>query len=75
MAAFQPHDGSPDERARFFGPQQVDQTVRQAIQFCWLGLPAERRNVDEVEKEVRRIVDRAINDLREDDRAFRPDAS
>ncbi|HTU22826.1 MAG TPA: hypothetical protein VMG10_32600 [Gemmataceae bacterium] len=50
----------------FLSPQQVDQGIRQAIQLCWMALPPERQNIDEVEKQVRRIVDRALRDLRED---------
>jgi len=56
--------------ADFFGPAQVDQTVRQAIHFCWMGLPKERRTVDELEMQVRRIVDRALKDFRDDAAAF-----
>jgi hypothetical protein len=55
---------------KMFGPQQVDQMVRQAIQFCWMGLPEEKRTVDEVERQVRRILDRALKDMREDAGAF-----
>jgi len=29
-------------------------------------MPKEKRNVDEVERQIRRIVDRALRDLRED---------
>ena len=29
-------------------------------------LPKEKRNVDEVERQLRRVVDRALRDLRED---------
>ena len=50
----------------FLSPQQVDKGIRQAIQLCWMALPPERQNIDEVEKQVRRIVDRALRDLRED---------
>jgi hypothetical protein len=53
-----------------FGPGQVDQIVRQAISSCWMALPKERRNVDEVEKEIRRLVERALANLREDQSAF-----
>jgi BMFP domain-containing protein YqiC len=53
-----------------FNPQQVDQQIRQAIQFCWLMLPPEKKTVQEVEKEIRRIVDRALRDLREDAQGF-----
>ena len=53
-----------------FGPQQVDQQIRQAIQFCWMALPPDKQNVDEAEKQIRRIVDRALRDLREDSESF-----
>ena len=59
-----------DEGARrmqeFFGPTQIDHFIRQAIQFCWMALPKEKRNVDELERQIRRLVDRALRDLRED---------
>jgi hypothetical protein len=54
----------------FFGPHHVDSQVRQAIQTCWMILPQGRQNVDEVEKEIRRIVDRALRDLKEDAQSF-----
>ena len=63
----------PDQGKRlrsFFGPHQVDEQIRQAIQFCWMALPDDKKNVDEVEKQIRRLVDRAIRDLREDSDAF-----
>ncbi len=66
-------DDDPEKARRIqsmFGPQQVDHQIRQAIQFCWMALPAERQNVDGVEQEIRRIVDRAIRDLREDFESF-----
>jgi len=50
----------------FFSPSQIDRQIRQAIQFCWMALPKEKRNVDEVERQIRRLVDRALRDLRED---------
>jgi len=55
-----------DKMRDMFGPSQIDHQVRQAIQFCWMGLPKEKRNVDELERQIRRIVDRALRDLRED---------
>jgi hypothetical protein len=63
----------PDAMKRmrsFFSPQHVDQEIRQAIQACWMALPPEKQTVDEVEKHIRRIVDRAIRDLREDSTSF-----
>jgi hypothetical protein len=59
-----------DKMRSFFGPQQIDHQIRQAIQFCWMALPAERKNVSEVETEIRRIVERALRDLREDCESF-----
>ena len=29
-----------------FGPQQVDQQIRQAISMCWMMLPKEKKNPD-----------------------------
>jgi hypothetical protein len=59
-----------DRFAGMFGPAQVDQMIRQAIQFCWMGLPKERRTAEEVEAQIRRMVDRAVRDFREDRKAF-----
>ena len=62
--------GDDDRIAAMFGPGQVDQTIRQAIHFCWMSLPQKRRNAEEVEKEMRRIVDRALRDFRDDSTHF-----
>lgn len=71
MEEFDPNDPEASKRMRaFFSPQQVDQQIRQAIQFCWMALPPDQQNVDEVEKQIRRIVDRALRDLREDADSF-----
>jgi hypothetical protein len=55
---------------RLLGPGQADQLIRQAVQFCWVMLPADKRTVGQVDKQVRRIVERALKDLREDTKAF-----
>jgi hypothetical protein len=52
------------------GPQAVDQMIRQALSTCWVLLPENRRNVTTVEQEIRRIVDRAIVNFKEDSEAF-----
>jgi hypothetical protein len=71
MHEFDPKDPKARKRLRaFFSPQQVDQQIRAAIQFCWLALPPKRQNVDEVEKQIRRLVDRALRDLRKDSKSF-----
>jgi hypothetical protein len=53
-----------------FGPQQVDQQIRMAIHVCWMALPPEQKNVEGVERQIRRLVDRALRDLREDAASF-----
>lgn len=40
--------------------------IRQGVHFCWISLPKSRRNADELERQIRRIVDRALLDFRED---------
>lgn len=64
-------DDDPEDRmSEFFGPGHVDQAIRQAIQACWMALPKEQRTLDEVERQIKRLVDRALKDLREDGEAF-----
>jgi hypothetical protein len=71
MAMFKLDDPDGENKMRaMFGPGHVDQHVRQAIQMCWMMLPEDNKTVDALEKQFRRIVDRAINDLREDADAF-----
>ena len=60
----------PETLREMFGPQAVDQAIRQAISTCWMMLPKEKKNVAAVESEIRRIVERAIDNLREDASAF-----
>jgi hypothetical protein len=59
-----------ERMAEMFGPGQVDQMIRQGLQFCWMALPKDRKNADELEKQIRRIVDRALEDFREDQEQF-----
>ena len=42
----------------------------EGVQFAWMMLPAERKTVAEVERVVRRIVDRAFKNFREDAASF-----
>jgi hypothetical protein len=71
MAHFSNDDPESGDRMRaFMGPGQVDQEIRHAIQFAWLSLPEGKRTVDEVERVVRRLVDRALKDFREDGETF-----
>ena len=55
--------GDPDQQdaiRQMMGPAQLDQHIRLAIQMCWMMLPSERRSADEVERQLRRVVDRAL---------------
>ena len=66
------HDPEAGKQMReMFGPGQVDQQFRQAIHLCWMMLPEDQKTIDEVEKQVRRIMERAFKDLREDAGQFR----
>jgi len=56
--------------ANMFGPGHLDQSVRQAINMCWMMLPKERKTPEIVEQEVRRVFERALQDFREDCQAF-----
>lgn len=69
--AFDPDDEESFDKMRdLFSPAQVDQSVRQALMFCWMMLPDDKRYIDELEQQFRRIVDRALQNLREDGQAF-----
>ncbi len=71
MALFSSDDPDAGDKLRkMFGPEQIDQHIRQAIQFCWMALPDDKRTVGELEKQVRRIVDRALKDMHDDREAF-----
>lgn len=67
-------DKNPEEARKtirdMLGPQAVDQAIRQAISTCWMILPDDKKNVASVEAEIRRILDRAFENLREDSKAF-----
>ena len=65
------HENPGDDAMReMFGPGQVDQQLRGTVSSCWMALPKERRTVEEVEREMRRLFERAMKDLREDGKSF-----
>ena len=71
MAEFNFDDAAAKDRMRaMFGPGQADTQIRQAIHMCWMMLPGDKKTVAEVEQQFRRLVDRALKDLREDAEAF-----
>lgn len=66
-------EGSSEELKKFskmMGPGQVDASIRQTLQMLWMIMPEDKKNVDKVEREFRRLADRALRDLREDSQAF-----
>jgi hypothetical protein len=70
LSEFGDGENAGEQMATFFGPSQVDQTVRQAISICWLALPKDRKTPEAVEQEIRRLFERALKDFREDSAAF-----
>ncbi|MBK9128161.1 MAG: hypothetical protein IPM13_10215 [Phycisphaerales bacterium] len=58
----------PPDPAKYFGPHLIASQIQQALAACWLMLPPERRTIDEVEKQMLRMVTRAIAQFREDQR-------
>lgn len=68
-ADYDPEHG-PEQISAALGPQHIDTSIRQAIQFCWMMMPPSKRTADELEKQIQRIVDRAFRDFREDQQAF-----
>ena len=57
-------------RRGVMGPMMVDQSLRQAIMHCWMMLPDDQRTLDNVEKEMSRLLKRALEDMREDAASF-----
>jgi hypothetical protein len=74
MAAFfsssSNEDGGEDQMREFLAAGQVDQMVRHAIHSCWMALPKDRRNADELKRQLNRMIDRAIRDMDEDRKEF-----
>jgi hypothetical protein len=68
---FDKNDPSMNEKImKMIGPEAPDQMIRQVICLCRMMLPEEKRTVAGVEAEVRRLVERALKDLRDDATAF-----
>ncbi len=63
-------ENAPDlsRMTELMGPSMVDRQLRQAMDLCWMSLPPERRTVDHLDKEMERLLARAIENLREDER-------
>ena len=63
-------EGDPEKFRNFLGPAHAAQSIGQAIHVCWMMLPPERKTIDDLEKEFRRLADRAFRDMREDEKSF-----
>ena len=63
-------EGDEEKLREFFGAGQVDQMVRQAIQTCWMALPNRKRNIDELRRQLNRMIERALRDMEEDRKEF-----
>jgi hypothetical protein len=71
MAMYEANDpDAGDKLRRMLGPGQLDEQIRQAIHLCWMMLPEDRKTVAELEQQLRRVVERALKDLKEDADAF-----
>ena len=73
MATFfshSPDDENGEDQMRELSAGQVDQMVRHAIQSCWMALPKDKRNADELKRQLNRMIDRAIRDMDEDRKEF-----
>jgi len=63
--------GDPKKAMReMFGPGAVDQQIRTAISTCWMMLPEDKRSPENVAREVRRIMERALANIADDATAF-----
>jgi hypothetical protein len=49
---------------------EVDQRLRRCVQEIWVLLPPDRQSPDELTSQVKRMVDRALEDFIDDYRAF-----
>jgi hypothetical protein len=70
LESFGDDEKAADHMASFFGPGHVDQTVRSAINMCWMALPKDRKTLEALEQEIRRLFERALKDFQEDCNAF-----
>jgi len=69
-------DAARQSTLQMLGPQAVDQAIRQVISMCWMMLPDAKKSAENVDAEIRRLMARALEDMREDCKAFGiPDAS
>jgi hypothetical protein len=66
FGTFDPKDPEGAEQFRRQLIPILDQHIRSSLQMIWTALPPDRKTVAELEKEFRRLTDRALANLRED---------
>jgi len=64
------NDEGGEQMREFLTAGQVDQMVRHAIHSCWMALPKDKRNTDELRRQLNRMIERAIRDMEEDRKEF-----
>jgi len=60
----------PTNREREYHTGHVDQMLRAAVYSCWMALPGQERNYDELKRQMNRLIDRVIRDMKEDKEIF-----
>ena len=65
-----PSGDDDEDESREFLSSAVDMMVRQAVHSCWMALPKDKRNADEIKRHLNRLIDRAMRDMEEDREAF-----
>jgi hypothetical protein len=55
-----------DKRDRVTVISEVDQRLRGVVQTLWATLPKDQKNFQQLETDLRRLVDRALRDFKED---------
>lgn len=63
-------DATPEGFSGMISPGEVDSQVKDAIWFCWMNAPKDKKTVEYVDAEIRRITERALKNLREDAKSF-----
>lgn len=64
MAFFGPDDELPPG---LVPPGAADSAMRQVAAMCWMDLPKEDRSLDALEAEMRRLLERVVANMREDE--------
>jgi len=61
-----------DEGGGSSPPGRLDKQIMKAIMFCWQLTPVEKRSLDYIEAEIRRMLGRIFAELHEDEHWEKP---